>query len=358
MRILITGGAGFVGSTLAMSFRREFPSADIVAFDNLRRRGAELNLPLLRAHRIAFVHGDVRARADLETMGGTFDVVIEASAEPSVHAGLDGSADYLIETNLSGTLNCLALVRRRADRLIFLSTSRVYSLQPLRQLALDVLPTRFDIAAQQSVQGVSVHGINEEFPSASYRSLYGATKLASEMLIQEYVAAYGVRAVSNRCGVIAGPGQFGRTDQGVFSLWVARHLFGGALKYTGFGGFGKQVRDLLHPEDLASLLLRQIEGMDRHSGESFNVGGGRENSVSLSEFTTTCREVVGRDVSVEGVEDVEGETSKVDVPIYISDTRKVSAAFGWAPRRSVPLIVREIHAWLRENEAQLRPLFC
>jgi CDP-paratose 2-epimerase len=353
MRILITGGAGFVGSSLAFNFRDHLPSAEIVVLDNLRRRGAERNVSRLRARGIEFVHGDIRSRADLDDLPGSFDVLIEASAEPSVQAGIGGSPDYVLQTNLVGTLNCLEFARRRVDRTVFLSTSRVYSIAPLRAIALEETATRFEIAPGQTVPGVSERGIAEEFPTHLPRSLYGATKLASEMMVQEYVATYGMRAVSNRCGVIAGPGQFGKVDQGVFSLWVIHHWLGKPLAYTGFGGTGKQVRDLLHPDDLFALVTRQLECIEQCAGESFNVGGGRACSTSLAELTAVVREATGSEVPIQGRD----ETSPVDIPLYLSDTTRAEARFGWRAERGVRDIVRDIYGWLRADEAALRPLF-
>jgi len=225
MRILITGGAGFVGSNLALSFKKEAPSATVVVLDSLRRRGSELNIAPFRRHGIQFVHGDTRSYSDLEDLPGNFEALIEASAEPSVLAGMDGSPRYAIQTNLSGALNCLEFARRRSAAFVFLSTSRVYSIAPLKDIRLLETPTRFEIGETQDCRGVSVRGISEDFPTHLHRSLYGATKLASELIIQEYVQAYGLKAVINRCGTIAGPGQFGKVDQGVFTLWVACHFF-------------------------------------------------------------------------------------------------------------------------------------
>ncbi len=353
MRILITGGAGFVGSSLASYFKREDAANSVTVLDNLKRRGSELNLPLLKSLGVEFAHGDIRSPADLEELRGNFDVFVEASAEPSVLAGLGGAPHYLLETNLLGTLNCLEFARKRAGAFVFLSTSRVYSIRPLRDISLAESPTRFEITDEQSVAGVSARGVAEDFPTHLARSLYGATKLASELIIQEYVDTYGLRAVIDRCGVLAGPGQFGKVDQGVFTLWVANHFFGRPLAYTGFGGAGKQVRDLLHPADLFSLVVRQLGEIDACSGEIYNVGGGREVSTSLSELTDLCREVVGREVSVGS----DPRTSPVDIPLYISDYSRAARRFGWQPRRSVRVIVEEIARWIGENEAQLRPIF-
>ena len=353
MRILITGGAGFVGSSLALALRRDDPSAHVVAFDNLRRRGSERKLGRLRRHGVEFVHGDVRQPADLEALPGGFDFVIDAAAEPSVRAGSDGAPGYVLETNLLGTIHCLEFCRRRAGHLVFLSTSRVYSIEPLRALALEERETRFELEPRQRLAGVSSHGLAESFPTGGARSFYGASKLAAEMLVQEYVAAAGLSALINRCGVIAGPGQLGREDQGVFTLWVVRHHFRQALRYTGFGGAGKQVRDLLHPEDLFELVSRQLAAIDSHRGSVFNVGGGAEGSTSLREWTATCAELTGHDAPPAS----DPATHPVDVPWYVSDHRRASAAFDWKPRRGPREIAADVLAWLRAGGDGLRNLF-
>lgn len=353
MRILISGGAGFVGSSLAIAFKKENPAATLVAVDNLKRRGSELNLALFKQVGIEFVHGDIRQPSDLEDLSGNFDLFIEASAEPSVLAGITGTPAYVLQTNLAGTLNCLEFARKRAQTFVFLSTSRVYSMAPLNEIKLEETASRFNIAEAQSYQGISRDGISESFPTHLPRSLYGATKLASELIVQEYTQAFGLQSIINRCGVIAGPGQFGKVDQGVFTLWVANHFFRKPLKYIGFGGQGKQVRDLLHPADLFSLIKKQLARADKCAGEVFNVGGGQEISTSLLELTALCREVVGNRVPIAE----EPQTSPVDIPLYISDYGKAARAFDWQPQRPVRTIVEDIANWLRENEAQLKAIF-
>ena len=351
MRILITGGAGFVGGALARSFLRD--SHQVVLFDNLRRRGSEWNLAGLTADGAVFAHGDVRNSADLDALDGKFDLLIEASADPSVHAGIGDSPRYVLDTNLVGALNCLEFARKRCGALVFLSSSRVYSIEQLRSLPLEAKATRLDLSeTAEEIPGVGAAGISERFSTDGPRSYYGASKLAAELLCQEYGAFGGLRVVINRCGVIAGPGQFGRTDQGVFTLWVARHHFGRPLRYTGFGGKGLQVRDLLHPDDLADLIKIQIDAWDRVAGRTFNVGGGRAGSVSLQEFTALCRNVTGREVPV----DADDVTAAVDVPWYITDHAGISTALGWSPARRPETIVQEIAEWISRNEQVLAKL--
>nr|MBA2442813.1 NAD-dependent epimerase/dehydratase family protein [Rubrobacter sp.] len=270
--VLVTGGAGFVGSNLAIRHKEHHPDSRVTALDNLKRRGSELNLPRLRQAGVEFVHGDIRNREDLA--GLEAGLILECSAEPSVLAGYSSSPEYLLDTNLSGTLNCLELARRRSADFVFLSTSRVYPIQALGGLRYTEQETRFVLENEQPYPGASAHGIAEEFPLAGARSLYGATKLASEMFVEEYGAAFGLRTVVNRCGVITGPWQMGKVDQGVFALWVARHYFGGELSYLGYGGTGKQVRDLLHVDDLYELIDHQAHDPGLFDGGTFNVGGG------------------------------------------------------------------------------------
>jgi CDP-paratose 2-epimerase len=352
MKVLITGGAGFVGSSLARHFIQDVPDTEVTVFDNLRRRGSELNLKSFRDLGIHFVHGDVRNLSDIAASGTDFDLFIEAAAEPSVHAGTHEQPDYVVETNLSGTFNCLKFAHRHAREFIFLSTSRVYSIAALRAVALKELPTRFALSPEQVVGGVSIDGISEKFDTSLPRSFYGATKLASEYLVQEFTEAYGLKSIIYRCGVIAGPGQFGKVDQGVFTYWVAQHYFGKPLAYTGFGGEGKQVRDLLHPSDLFELINQHLKIADRQAGTIYNVGGGSGNSISLAEMTTLCENVVGKSVPVEK----RPETTRIDVSIYVSDCSRVSSEVNWRPIRSVEIIVSDIFNWIRKNEFELRSL--
>lgn len=346
--LLITGGAGFVGSNLAVSLAARHPEWEIAALDSLYRRGSELNLPRLEQAGVEFVRGDVRQPADLERFA-ELDALIECSAEPSVMSGADGDTSYLVHTNLSGAYNCLELARRAGAFLVFLSTSRVYPVAAQLQLALEETPTRFELAAEQPLAGASPAGIAEDFPLGGARTLYGTTKLAAELLIEEYRAAFGLAAVVDRCGVIAGPWQMGKVDQGVFTHWALAHHFRRPLSYIGFGGEGKQVRDLLHVDDLVDLVERQLLDPRRWDGAVLNVGGGRECSLSLRETTAICRELSGNEVPIEPV----AETRSGDVPIYLSDCRRLFERDEWRPRRGARDVLADIHRWVEADEARI-----
>ncbi|HQV76984.1 MAG TPA: NAD-dependent epimerase/dehydratase family protein [Chitinophagales bacterium] len=346
--ILITGGAGFVGSQMALSIKNKYPKYELFVLDNLKRRGSELNIPRLKAANIHFIHGDIRNKEDFDGLP-VIDCIIEASAEPSVLAGIDSTPDYLINTNLNGTINCLNFASKNKSDFIFLSTSRIYPIETIENINYTEAETRFEIAAPQSTKGFSQKGISEDFPLDNYRSLYGTTKLASELFIQEYKQFFGLKTVINRCGVLTGPWQMGKIDQGVVVLWLAKHFWNQQLSYIGYGGKGKQVRDMLHTADLFRLIDWQIHHIDDINGEIFNVGGGREISLSLKEMTALCEEITGNKIPIKEVP----ENRTADIRIYITDNSKVTEKTGWEPQISPKQIFSEIYDWMKENEQQL-----
>ena len=347
--ILVTGGAGFVGSSLALHLKGRYPRGRIVCMDNLHRRGAELNLPRFEEAGVEFVKGDIRFAGEFPA--GPFEFILECSAEPSVLAGYGESPDYLMETNFLGTYRCLEFARQWKSKFLFFSTSRVYPMAVLEAHPWTEQPTRF---AWKDVRGaaISLRGVREDCPMNGPRSLYGLTKFASEGLIEEYRAGFGLRAAINRCSVIAGPWQMGKVDQGVVALWVLRHFFGKPLKYIGYGGTGKQVRDVLHVADLCELVEEQIAGFDLWDGWLGNVGGGLDVSVSLQELTAECRKIVGREVPV----GAEPENRQADLRIFLADCSRLFARTNWRPKRGVTQIVAGIFDWARTHEKQLRPL--
>jgi CDP-paratose 2-epimerase len=348
VRVLVTGGAGFVGANLCLALAERHPDWRLIAFDNLYRRGSELNPPRLRAGGVEFVEGTVQDRDQLEAIE-RIDALVECSAEPSALAGLDGSTEYAVHTNLFGAYNCLELARRDDAQLVFLSTSRVYPFDKLNALALDETPSRFEISADQEIAGASPAGISEEFPIEGPRTLYGATKLAAELLIAEYASGFQLRTVVDRCGVIAGPWQMGKVDQGVFSLWMLHHFFGIPLTYVGFEGTGLQVRDLIHIDDLVELIDEQLAAPEDWAGRTVNVGGGRENSLSLRETTEVCRELTGTEVAIGR----DPETRHGDVPIYISDCARLHSLTAWRPRKDPRATLADLHAWVADHPTEI-----
>ena len=349
--ILITGGAGFIGSNLAISFKRKYPAVRIIAIDNLKRRGSELNLRRLKDEEIEFIHRDIRNPEDLY-FEQDISLVIECSAEPSVMAGFGDNPAYIINTNLTGTINCLELCRKHKADIVFLSTSRVYPYNIINKLKTIETDTRLIWRDRQSVNviGWSPAGIDVNFDLNGPKTLYGATKLSSEFLLEEYIANYGIKGVINRCGVIAGPWQFGKVDQGVFTLWMLAHYFKKPLKYIGFGGKGKQVRDLLHIDDLFCLIDLQVSKLDTVSGKVYNVGGGTQVSLSLLETTKLCQEITGNRLKV----GVDSKNRPGDIAIYLSNNKKVSSELSWQPTHTAKEILSDIYHWIRLNGKQIK----
>lgn len=351
-KIFITGGCGFIGSNLAVSLKEDFPGSRIIAFDNLHRRGSELNIERLRERGVEFMHGDVRNREDLSDLKD-ISLIIDAAAEPSVLSGISSGPDYVINSNMLGTINCLNLAVKNKAGIIFLSTSRVYPIGPLSQIKYSESELRFKISATQDFTGISENGISEEFPMNGPRSLYGASKLASELFVQEYAEFYGIRSVINRCGVVAGPWQFGKIDQGVVVLWLIKHYLKKELSYIGFGGTGKQVRDILHINDLYRLVKTQIGNFEKFRGEVYNAGGGTDISVSLRELTSLCEKITGNRIKINGIP----ENRAADIPIYITDNKKITSASGWSPEIPPEKILSDIFLWIRSNEIILKKIF-
>jgi len=340
--ILITGGAGFIGSNLAVYFKRKYPQLKVFALDNLIRRGSEFNLPRLRGNNVKFIRGDVRRPRDLD-LKFDIDLILECSAEPSVLAGYQDPS-YIIDTNLNGTVSCLELCRKRKAGMVFLSTSRVYPYKKINAIRRLETKSRFEWPR--------FSGIDTDFSLTGPKTLYGATKLASEFILQEYIAAYGIKAVVNRCGVVAGPWQFGKVDQGVFTYWMLAHYFKKPLKYIGFGGKGKQVRDLLHVDDLCRLIDIQINSLPELSGNTYNVGGAREVSLSLLETTALCQEITGNKIKI-GRDLCERPG---DIAVYLTDSKEVTRELKWKPQKQASMILNDIFNWIRNNEVKLRKL--
>lgn len=343
IRILVTGGCGFVGAAICLALVDHLASARVTVLDSLRRRGSELNRDRLLARGVRVEHGDVRVASDVEGLG-PFDWVIDAAAEPSVLAGTSGTgvgSRQLVEHNLIGTLNLLEAAVRWQAGLVLLSTSRVYSIPEVARVPLVVRESaRGEAFAIDPVAelppGIGVAGIREDCSTMAPVSLYGATKVASESLALEYAHRFGLPLCIDRCGVLAGAGQFGKADQGIFSWWIHSWAAGRPLAYIGFGGLGRQVRDCLHPADLASLILKQI-GERNPEPVLCNVAGGGAAAVSLAELSRWCSERFGpREVKTAP------ETRPYDLPWIVLDSGRAENRYDWRPTRDAWAICEEI----------------
>lgn len=353
--VLITGGCGFVGSHLAADLVTR--GYRVTVLDNLSRRGSEILLKKrILPHGIRFVRGDVRNPEDLAGLPGAFSLMIECSAEPSVLAGTKGEdVRRLLNINLQGAIHCFEWARERKVPVIFLSTSRIYPYDRLNACHYRETPTRFEL--RKGCAGVTPRGVAVEMPLQGTRSLYGASKLCGELILREYAAQFDLPAIINRCGVIAGPWQLGKIDQGIFTYWLSRHYFNKPLKYIGFGGTGKQVRDLLHVQDLAALIAKQVRCLLKDKpvcrGEVFNVGGSSRVNLSLRETTAICAELTGNSMKIGSVK----ENRPADVIWYRTDNGRTERFFQWKPRRSARNILEDTFHWLKDNEEDFKKLF-
>ena len=347
MHILITGICGFVGSTIALALRRLRPDAKVSGIDNFYRPGSETNRLHLQKEGIQVWHKDIRCASDVDTLPDC-DWIVDAAANPSVMAGVGGSgasSRQLMEHNLIGGINLLEYAKQRKAGFILLSSNRVYNIQALTQIPLKLVDSAFVFDdSKPAPAGVTERGLNEEFSTAPPVSLYGATKLASETLAFEYGQVFDFPVVVNRCGVLAGEAQFGVAEQGIYSFWIRSYATRRPMKYLGFDGTGLQVRDAVHPNDLAALVLLQMDQAKVSSGRIWNVGGGAANAMSLAQLSRWCAREFG-----EHTVQPDGTPRKFDVPWMVMDNENVTKAFGWRPKVSLEQILSGIAEHHRRN---------
>ena len=355
MKVLITGICGFVGSALAECLLQRHENLLVFGIDNLVRPGSEANRIRLRRMGIRFAHGDIRASSDFESLPAV-DWVIDAAANPSVLAGLQigFSSRQLFEHNLASVVNVLEYCKACKAGLLLLSSSRVYSIPALTTLPLRDCGNAFrlDTAAPLPV-GVSQKGIGPDFCTKAPISLYGSTKLAAEIIALEYGQAFGFAVWVNRCGLLAGPGQFGTPDQGIFSYWINAHLRRRALFYIGFDGMGKQVRDALHPDDLAALLDTQIR-TNRSGGQRiYTAGGGSANAMSLAELTRWCDARFGAHAPAPDL-----RPRSYDIPWVVIDNSDAERDFGWHVEIGLESILNQMAGHAEHNPDWLEKSAC
>lgn len=341
MRFLITGICGFVGSTLAERLLDSGQGVTVVGLDNFIRPGSEANRARLKARGVRLFHGDIRNASDLESLP-VVDVVIDAAANPSVLAGVDGksSSRQLLEHNLGGTLNLLEYCKAHKATFVLLSTSRVYSIPPLSNLPVTAVGGAFVPSGTPDTwpAGLSLEGIDETFSTLAPVSLYGATKLSSETMALEYGETFNFPVFINRCGVLAGAGQFGRPDQGIFAYWINSYLRKRPLRYIGFDGQGHQVRDCLHPKDLVPLILKQIGTTNVDAcNRVINCSGGRTSARSLRQLSEWCFQRFGGHSVTSDM-----QPRLFDIPWMVLDSSKANRVWTWSPTTSTEEILEEI----------------
>ena len=335
MKILITGGCGFVGSNIAIYLKKNLKKVKIYSLDNLSRKGSSVNKKRLSKNKIKNFNFNIENFKKVKLLP-RFDLIIDCCAEPAIEAS-KYDTDRVFNTNLLGTYNILKKCLKDKANIIFLSSSRVYSIQKLRDLV-----KKTNLSKPLRIK----YKINENFVTSSASSLYGFTKLASEKLIKEMFYKTNLKFIINRFGVIAGPWQFGKQDQGFVPLWVAKHFLKKKLSYIGFGGKGHQVRDILHVKDACDIILIQIKKIRTINNKVFNIGGDINNSISLKQLTIKCEQLTKNKIKFKSV----SKTSLFDIPYYVSDNSKLIKFYKWKPSRNIDNILKDIYNWLTKNK--------
>ena len=339
MKILITGVCGFAGSAVAEALLERREGISIAGIDNLHRPGSEINRVRLRQRGVKFIQGDIRMASDFEALPAA-DWVIDAAANPSVLAGLQDtfSSRQLFEHNLASLVNVLEYCKAHRAGLVLLSTSRVYSIPALRSLPLKEGEDAYRLDPHADLPlGASARGIGVDFSTRAPISLYGATKLACEAVALEYAEAFDFPVWIDRCGVLAGPGQFGTPEQGIVAYWINAHLRQRPLRYIGFDGTGRQVRDVLHPRDLAALLDVEMRQERKGGQRIYTAGGGLANAMSLAQLTAWCDARFGPHPVAADLNE-----RPYDIPWIVMDNTDCERHFGWQPDTPIASLLEEV----------------
>ena len=342
MHILIPGGCGFIGSSLAIYLKKNIKNCIIISVDNLSRNTSYLNQKILKKNKIKNIKLDLsssKCLSYLKKVKYKFDFIIDCCAEPSVELSKYNSK-LVFNSNLLSTLNLLELAKKNDSKIIYLSSSRVYSIKKINDFFKRIkykkkLPKKLKI--------------NENFSTSSPISLYGFTKLASEILIKEFSYLHNLKFIINRFGVVSGYGQFGKQDQGFVSMWLWKHLNKIPIYYLGFGGFGNQIRDVLDIDDLCSLIKEQIIKINKINNETFNVGGGLKNSISLRELSNYSTKITTNHVRIKK----KISTSKYDIRYYVTDNKKIYTKYKWRVKKNIKKIIHETLDSLILNKKKL-----
>ena len=339
MKILITGGCGFVGTNLALFLNNYY---NVFILDNLSRKGSKYNLNLLKKKNIKNFNFNIKNYNKIKKLP-KYDLIIDCCAEAAIEVSKK-KIDEVIDTNLIGTINILKKAKEDKSKIIFISSSRVYPIIPLNNI----------IKNRNIKNKIYINKkIDEKNNILGPKSIYGLTKLSSEMFIEEFSYAFGIRYLINRCGVISGPLQFGKQDQGFISLWIWKHLNKQKLKYIGYGGHGNQVRDVLHIKDLCNLILIQIKKINKIYNKLYTVGGSSISYTSLKNLTNICQKITKNKIKLSK----QKKTSIYDIPYYITNNSLVSKTYKWKPKKNIYNVVMDTYVWLSNNKNNLKKYF-
>ena len=340
MKILITGGCGFVGSNIAIYLKNKISNAKIDSLDNLSRKGSVVNYNRLKKHNIKNYKYNIDDYKKIKKIP-KYNLIIDCCAEAAVEVS-KSHTDRVFNTNLVGTFNILKKCAQDRSNLIFLSSSRVYAIDSLKSLNKRI---------KKNIKKKFL--INNKLTTKGAKSIYGFTKFASEELIKEYSYLFKIKYIINRLGVISGPWQFGKQEQGFVSLWLWKHLNKKGLSYIGFGGKGHQVRDIIHIDDVCDLIYKQIKLFSKKYNRLINVGGGIKNAISLKELTQKCREITLNSIKFS----VKKNTSIYDIPYFVTDNSEAKNLYKWSPKKNIDDIIFDTFLWMKLNFKKIKLYF-
>jgi CDP-paratose 2-epimerase len=336
-RILVTGGAGFIGANLADRLAAE--GHEVLVYDALRRPGVEANLAWLRRRhprRISAMTADIRDRAALEGALRGAEAVFHLAAQVAVTTSLaDPAEDFGV--NLEGTFLLLDLLRRRAEGpcpLVFASTNKVYG-----DLA-DIMLENSNDAWLPRETALRNAGIGEDRP-LDFHTPYGCSKGAADQYVLDFARSYGLPATVLRMSCIYGPRQMGTEDQGWVAHFLIRALRGESITLYGDGC---QVRDILHVDDAVAAWIAAWRRIGKVTGRPLNLGGGPQNAVSLMQVLHAIGDLTGRRIAIS-----HGEVRAGDQRWFVADARRARTALGLGEPRPWRAGLRHLHEWLCEE---------
>jgi len=340
MNIIITGGCGFIGSNLCFFLKKKIKNAKIVSVDNFSKSYSYYNSKRLLKSGIKNYKVDISSTKSLSKISFKADLIIDCSAEPAVETSRLNT-NMVLNSNLVGTINILEKCKIDKSKIIFLSSSRIY---PVRE-------SYKKFKEFKNKKKISLY--DEDTSILGPKTIYGYTKLASEMLVEEYSYCYNIDYIINRFGLVTGEGQFGKVEQGLISLWLWRHYHKIPLEYKGYGGKGEQIRDVLFVDDLNNLILKQIISFNKIKNQIFCAGGGTKNIISLANLTKMCENITGNKITIISNKD----TSIYDIPYYVSSLKKINKFYKWKPKQKMNKGLIKIFNWMKKNNNQIKFFF-
>ena len=334
MKILLAGGCGFIGSNLSIFLKKK--KFKVVSIDNLSKKYCYLNEKRLKNLGIKNYRINLLNKIKLNNINFSPDIIIDCAAEPAVEVS-SKNPDKVIENNFNTTLNLLNIAKKNNSKFIFLSSSRIYSINK----------------SYEFFKSKKIKYFNEKIYNNGPKTIYGFSKFASELMIKEYSYAFKINYIINRLGLTSGPWQFGKVEQGLVSLWLWSHFKNKKLKYIGYGGTGNQIRDVLDIDDLCELIHIQIKKLYRINNQTFCIGGGKHSFFKLKDLTKYCQKITNNKIKINKIK----KTSIYDIPYFITSNSKIFKYYKWKTSHKLNDTLLKTFKWMKNNNKILEKYF-